>query len=249
MRIMCEILPGLIAESVERAARNLEPARIGWRHDRRSRAHLLPALHPPSGQNARRPVRPADRSGQHAPWLPEPRRDRSIRPGRPRADRSVRPVAAAAARSPCWPTTRCTTSERNRFRPTTTAGLPPHSRADQRPGARAAVCRHHVARHQRRPDVDELWQRRRRIRAWMRTPRTWPGVAHQAYQSITYHDWVPLAMAETTLVLVRRTPDPKRLAWAKAIVDQMKAQAKTKEQASRAAKPGPGLRPGGDLSS
>ena len=53
-------------------------------------------------------------------------------------------------------------------------------------------------------------------------------VAHQAYQSITYHDWVPLAMAETTLTLARRTPDPKRLAWATEIVDQMQAQAKTK---------------------
>ena len=53
-------------------------------------------------------------------------------------------------------------------------------------------------------------------------------VAHRAYQSIAYHDWVPLAMAETTLTLARRTPDPKRLAWAKQIVDQMQAQAKAK---------------------
>ena len=52
-------------------------------------------------------------------------------------------------------------------------------------------------------------------------------VAHQAYQSITYHDWVPLAMAETTLVLDRRTPDPNRLAWATAVVDRMNTQAKT----------------------
>ena len=52
-------------------------------------------------------------------------------------------------------------------------------------------------------------------------------VAHSAYQSIAYHDWVPLAMAETTLTLARRTPDPKRLAWAREIVDQMQTQAKT----------------------
>lgn len=55
-------------------------------------------------------------------------------------------------------------------------------------------------------------------------------VAHQAYRSITYHDWVPLAMAETALVLARRTPDLKRLAWARAIVERMEAQAATKDK-------------------
>ena len=45
--------------------------------------------------------------------------------------------------------------------------------------------------------------------------------AQQAYQSITYHDWVSLAMAETKIVLGRRVPDEARLAWAKAIVDRM----------------------------
>ena len=56
------------------------------------------------------------------------------------------------------------------------------------------------------------------------------GVAYKAYQSILYHDWVPLAMAETTLVLSRRIPDPERLAWARAIVDQMNADAKAMNQ-------------------
>ena len=32
-------------------------------------------------------------------------------------------------------------------------------------------------------------------------------VAYQAYDKIGYHDWVPLAMAETTLVVRRRVPD------------------------------------------
>jgi len=41
------------------------------------------------------------------------------------------------------------------------------------------------------------------------------GVAHTAYQSVTYHDWVPLAMAETTLRLRRRVPDSERLDWAR----------------------------------
>ena len=52
-------------------------------------------------------------------------------------------------------------------------------------------------------------------------------VAHTAYQSIAYHDWVPLAMAETTLTLARRTPGPQRLAWARETVEQMQTQAKT----------------------
>jgi hypothetical protein len=46
-------------------------------------------------------------------------------------------------------------------------------------------------------------------------------VANRAYQLIRYHDWVPLAMAETTLELDRRVPDRARLAWAKVILDRM----------------------------
>ena len=74
------------------------------------------------------------------------------------------------------------------------------------------------------------------------------GVAHQAYQSITYHDQVPLAMAETTLVLSRRTPGAERLAWARAIVDRMNARPRPRANL-RAAESARGLRQGGDLSS
>ena len=45
--------------------------------------------------------------------------------------------------------------------------------------------------------------------------------AYQAYKAITYHDHVPLAMAETTLTLRRRVPDAGRLAWARSIVATM----------------------------
>ncbi|MGD0042095.1 MAG: hypothetical protein ABSE84_17110 [Isosphaeraceae bacterium] len=45
--------------------------------------------------------------------------------------------------------------------------------------------------------------------------------AYQAYKAITYHDHVPLAMAETTLTLRRRVPDADRLAWARSIVATM----------------------------
>ena len=57
--------------------------------------------------------------------------------------------------------------------------------------------------------------------ALTRTPTRSPVFAHQAYQSITYRDWVPLAMAESKLVLRRRVPDGPRLAWAKVIVERM----------------------------
>ena len=45
--------------------------------------------------------------------------------------------------------------------------------------------------------------------------------AFAAYKTIEYRDWVPLAMAETKLPLHRRTPDEKRLAWAREIVAKM----------------------------
>ena len=64
-------------------------------------------------------------------------------------------------------------------------------------------------------------------------------VAYQAYRSITYHDWVPLAMAETTLVLSRRVPDPKRLAWARAIVERMTAARQDQGQTSSAGRTSP----------
>ena len=49
-------------------------------------------------------------------------------------------------------------------------------------------------------------------------------MAHEAYTKIDYHDWVPLAMAETTLTLKRRTPDEARLAWAKKMIAEMKGE-------------------------
>jgi hypothetical protein len=46
--------------------------------------------------------------------------------------------------------------------------------------------------------------------------------AERAYRSIAYHDHVPLAMAEATLVLGRRVPDESRLTWARGVVASMK---------------------------
>lgn len=45
--------------------------------------------------------------------------------------------------------------------------------------------------------------------------------ALEAYQTITYRDHAPLAMAESTLRLRRRVPDAARLAWARPLVEAM----------------------------
>ncbi len=47
-------------------------------------------------------------------------------------------------------------------------------------------------------------------------------IACQAYQKICYREWVPLAMAQRKLTLARRTPDEKRLAWARQVIEKMK---------------------------
>lgn len=46
-------------------------------------------------------------------------------------------------------------------------------------------------------------------------------VALDAYRNITYLDQAPLAMAEATLSLRRRTPDAARVAWAKPILEAL----------------------------
>ena len=49
-------------------------------------------------------------------------------------------------------------------------------------------------------------------------------VAYGAYEKILYHDWAPLAMAETKLSLKRRTPDAERLKWARQKVEEMQGR-------------------------
>jgi hypothetical protein len=55
--------------------------------------------------------------------------------------------------------------------------------------------------------------------------------AHEAFRSIRFHDSAPIAMREMTLTLRRRTPDAKRLAWAKKVAAEFKGPTpKTREQ-------------------
>ena len=226
-----QTLPGLIAESVERAVRNLEPARIGWSsiddHEhtfcRRFIRRPDKMLDDPFGQ---RTVRANMHPGYQSPD--------GIGPAGPVdpelivlsvQSRSGRPIAVLANYSMHY------------------FGAEPVS-ADYFGRFAAALATRLNAQAVEPPFVGIMSQGTSGDQMWMdySASKKDPGldayardvarVAHQAYQSIAYHDWVPLAMAETKLTLARRTPDPKRLAWATEIVDRMQAQAKTNDKAS-----------------
>ena len=90
-------LPGWIAESIERATKLLEPARVGWNViDDHKHTFCRRWIRRPE-KTARRPVRPADGTRQHASRLRKPRSNRTRRPGRPRSDGTFGPIAYRAA--------------------------------------------------------------------------------------------------------------------------------------------------------
>ena len=225
------ILPGLIAQSIERAVQNLEPARIGWS-----------AIDDHVHTFCRRWIRRPDK------MLDDPFGGRTVRanmhPGYQNPDvigpsgpvdseivvlsvqsRNGRPIAVLANYSMHY------------------YGAEPVS-ADYFGRFATALAKLSDAQTVQPPFVGMMSQGTSGDQMWMdyggakKDPgldayaAEVAGVAHRAYQSITYQDWVPLTMAETTLVLERRAPDSNRLAWARAIVDQMNARAKnTNERA------------------
>jgi len=215
------LLPGRIAESIECANRNLEPARIGWA-----------VIDDPAHTFCRRWVRRPDKI------LEDPFGQRNVRanmhPGYQNPDvigpagpvdpgltvlsvqsRGGRPIAVLANYSMHY------------------YGAEPVS-ADYFGRFGAALARRIGAAAIDPPFVGIMSQGTSGDQMWMdyRGPKKDPGldtyaadiarIAHQAYQAITYHDAVPLAMAETTLELGRRVPDEARLAWARAIFARMK---------------------------
>jgi hypothetical protein len=227
-----KVLPGLIAESIERAAQNLEPARIGW-------SSIVDDAH----THCRRWIRRPDK------MLDDPFGGRTVRanmhPGYQNPDvigpsgpvdpelivlsvqsRSGRPIAVLANYSMHY------------------YGAEPIS-ADYYGRFATALAGQIDAKTALPPFVGIMSQGTSGDQMWMDygSPKKDPGldayamelarVAHQAYQSITYHDRVSLAMAETTLVLNRRIPGPERLAWAKTIVDRMNTQAPDQSPAPR----------------
>jgi len=51
-------------------------------------------------------------------------------------------------------------------------------------------------------------------------------IAFHAYRKIRFHDWAPLAVRQRKLTLARRTPDEARLAWARQVIERMKDRTK-----------------------
>ena len=214
-------LPERIAESIARAAANLVPARIGWGVIDDDR-HTF----------CRRWIRRPDR------MLDDPFGHRTVRanmhPGH------VNPDAIAPA-GPVDPALTILAIQTSEGRPIAVLanysqhyfGASPVS-ADYYGRFATAFARRIGADQGSRPFVGIMSQGTSGDQMWMdyARPRNDPGIeryanevadsAFQAYKTIaTYHDRVPLAMAETTLALHRRVPDDDRLRWARATVARM----------------------------
>ena len=50
-------------------------------------------------------------------------------------------------------------------------------------------------------------------------------LVQEAHQSTTFHDWVPMRMEQTELILSRRVPDALRMTWAQAVVETIAGEA------------------------
>ncbi|HZW29333.1 MAG TPA: hypothetical protein VFF52_01415 [Isosphaeraceae bacterium] len=216
------ILPVRIAESIERATRNLEPARLGWSvlddHEhtfcRRWIRRPDRMIDDPFGQ---RTVRANMHPGYQNPDAIAP--SGPVDPGLTVLSvqsRAGRPIAVLANYSMHYYGAQPVSADYyGRF----AAAL-----AKRIGGATESADPPFVAIMSQGTSGDQMWMN-------YGQPRKDPGldayadavaqVALQAYQSITYHDQVPLAMTETTLVLGRRVPDAARLSWARAVIAKM----------------------------
>ena len=215
-----EFLPGRIAEGIEQAARRLAPARIGWAAvDDYEHTFCRRWIYRPD-KMLDGSLRRADRAGEHAPRLSESECHRG-RPGpvdpgltvlsHPVAD--GQPIAVLANYSMHYfGSTPVSADYYGRFAD--------EDREDRIGGGDRAVRRDHVAGDQRRPDVDGLRpaeEATSRLDAYADGSRRYGRIGPT--EQSTYHDWVPLAMAETTLVLgPPRAQTTQRLAWAREIV-------------------------------
>ena len=220
-----KILPALIAESIERAVRNLEPARIGW-------ISIVDPVHTHCRRWIRRPDKMLDdpfgartvRANMH-PGYQNPDVIGPSGPTDPELtvlsvqSRSGRPIAVLANYSMHYYGAEPISADYyGRF----AAALTGKISAQTVEPAFVAIMSQGTSGDQMWMDYGEA----KKDPGVDTYAAELAGVAHQAYRSITYQDRVPLAMAETTLTLSRRVPSPERLAWAKAIVDRMNAEAK-----------------------
>lgn len=218
-------LPPKIAAAIERAAANVEPARVGWG-----------AADDPEHTFCRRWIRRPDR------MLEDPFGRKTVRanmhPGYQNPD-------AIAPSGPVDPALTVLSVQSRSGRPIAVLanysmhyhGADPVS-ADYYGRFAAAIARRigadRAAGPGEHPFVAIMSQGTSGDQMWMDygRPKKDPGLdayanavaamAERAYRSIAYRDHVPLAMAETTLVLGRRTPDEARLAWARGVIAAMK---------------------------
>jgi hypothetical protein len=218
-------LPARIAAAIERAAANLEPARVGWG-----------AVDDPEHTFCRRWIRRPDR------MIDDPFGERTVRanmhPGYENPDaitpsgpvdpaltvlsvqsRSGRPIAVLANYSMHYYGAQPVSADYyGRF----TAALARRIGADRESGPSTPPF---VAIMSQGTSGDQMWMNYGK-------PKKDPGLdvyadavaatAERAYRSIAYLDHAPLTMAETTLVLGRRLPDESRLAWARGVIATMK---------------------------
>jgi len=214
------LLPDRIAEAITRAAANLAPSRLGW-------ATIDDDKH----TFCRRWIRRPDR------LLDDPFGKRTVRanmhPGHLNPD-------AISPSGPVDPALTVLSVQTTEGRPIAVLanysqhyfGSPPVS-SDYYGKFAAALARRIDALRENPPFVGIMSQGTSGDQMWMDygRPKNDPGIdryadeialsVYQAYKAITYHDHVPLAMAETSLTLRRRTPDADRLAWARSIVATM----------------------------
>ncbi len=215
------LLPGRIAEAVGRAALKLEPARIGWN-----------VIDDPAHTFCRRWIRRPDK------MIDDPFGRRTVRtnmhPGYQNPD-------VIGPSGPVDPALSVLSIQARNGRPIAVLanysmhyyGAQPVS-ADYFGRFAAALAKRMGASAVDPPFVGIMSQGTSGDQMWMDygQPKKDPGldayaqdvarVAHEACQTIAYHNWVPLAMAEKTLVLARRAPDEARLAWAAKIVGRLK---------------------------
>jgi hypothetical protein len=216
------LLPGRIAEGIERANAALAPARVGWA-----------AIDDDRHTFCRRWIRRPDR------MIDDPFGNRTVRahmhPGYMNPD-------AIAPSGPVDPALTLLSIQTTEGKPVAVLanysqhyyGASPVS-ADyfgrfatalgRRIGAEQGGDRPFVGIMSQGTSGDQMWMDYGR-------PKNDPGLdryadevaesAFRAYKSITrYHDRVPLGMAESTLSLRRRVPDAARLEWARSVVAKM----------------------------
>jgi hypothetical protein len=217
------LLPGWIAQAIESAAKNLAPARIGWA-----------VVDDPEHTNCRRWIRRPDRIGTdpfgqatiRAMMHPGYQNPDYVGPAGPKdpglsvlsiQSPDGRPIALLANYSMHYfGATPVSSDYYGRFcekirERIGAAGVEPPFVGIMSQGTSGDLHWMDYSQPRKAIDID-----------------TYAGqvadVAFRAYKTIEYHEWVPLAMAETTLVLHRRTPDEARLAWARKIVAEMQGR-------------------------